>query len=882
MNWRASNILDPIHETLDPRVFDDAGSPEPRLKKQHRTWILALVHKVLDDHGYSHVDDWMHLVLTGSLTTYQYSDESDVDVSVFVDVDKFPEWSRGEMIGVMTGNVDGQILPGTPHPMQCFVVPQGIAPQDLYKPGLRSGYDLREQRWIVPPEKDRVFDVKAQMHGAYVKAVEAADKMSRLLKYDPPRAVTYWHQIHKRRRDDQLRGLGDFTESNIIYKELANRGLFPEISEASGEYIAKVAAFGDKPEDWEGWSSDEPKGPWNHPPDRWSDEDWLQWNRDQVRPKVTKPDPNCKVCYGQGYLTGTDDKEYPCYRCMRGKTPPVTDLRKVDPRYLARTANWWPGQEAKAIVDTEGNAHLVHGMDTHARAAEKLGIRGRAWYWITRDGGVVWDSNFGTGADDVDKVVALRPEFHVAPDQQALWDRVWKGSKTWDPREWVRQQHDDPNLVTTPARLVGMPWVPGYYGKALQDADGVLHTWNVEERGGIPHHGDVAEGLPRGEYYNPIRIMPDGSLDPQRPINPREFHPTYYPSIFEQEPRLRYAPPNTNDPRAAPDPSFNNWTLGATEEPIEKKLKEYAAGIKHCGDYGYLYWHPEDKKAHWTAGDADGPPEYDDPNDIEAGLRKIDGVADAQIGDEGGPARDPEAEGWVQLWPDRTKTATNWTDYYRQVEEQPEPEIVPWEPGTPGKAFLDPTTGKVHTWKTDAPDDKPSVGIPHHTWVAKKLGMNEMRASAWISPGGSVEFPYLDSEPSSEAEQRAVLDHIARRTSHVKRGLGDPRLTIVRKWVYNGDTGELAVGEEAPEEGAALSHAQLAEQLGVGPDTPWIGGTISRTGWVSTEVGHDRNKVRVPAHQALREQVPDIEGFVGGEAQPISDPEPVQMLDWSL
>lgn len=820
MNWRASNILDPIHETLDPRVFDDAGSPEPRLKKQHRTWILALVHKVLDDHGYSHVDDWMHLVLTGSLTTYQYSDESDVDVSVFVDVDKFPEWSRGEMIGVMTGNVDGQTLPGTPHPMQCFVVPQGIAPQDLYKPGLRSGYDLREQRWIVPPEKDRVFDVKAQMHGAYVKAVEAADKMSRLLKYDPPRAVTYWHQIHKRRRDDQLRGLGDFTESNIIYKELANRGLFPEISEASGEYIAKVAAFGDKPEDWEGWSSDEPKGPWNHPPDRWSDEDWLQWNRDQVRPKVTKPDPNCKVCYGQGYLTGTDDKEYPCYRCMRGKTPPVTDLRKVDPRYLARTANWWPGQEAKAIVDTEGNAHLVHGMDTHARAAEKLGIRGRAWYWITRDGGVVWDSNFGTGADDVDKVVALRPEFHVAPDQQALWDRVWKGSKTWDPREWVRQQHDDPNLVTTPARLVGMPWVPGYHGKAFQDPEGNLHTWNVEDRGGVPHHQDMAREF-GGQYYNPIRIMPDGSIDPARPITRQEYHPDLYPKIFEDEPRIHYAPPILFGER----PIDGGWVFSATE-PVEERLKEYAAGIKHCGDYGFLYWHPEDKKAHWTAGDADGPPEYDDPADIEAGLRKIDGVADAQIGDEGGPAQDPEAEGWVQLWPDRS------------VGER-----------------------KANHNERDARDHVRGDGRE-----ARSFGRNE--------DGGGESGETKDESEDNEYGSKSVHAH--------RIAFGDPRATIVRKWVYNGDTGELAVGEEAPEEGAALSHAQLAEQLGVGPDTPWIGGTISRTGWVSTEVGHDRNKVRVPAHQALREQVPDIEGFVGGEAQPISDPEPVQMLDWSL
>jgi hypothetical protein len=65
--------------------------------------------------------------------------------------------------------------------------------------------------------------------------------MERLLRYEPDKAVMLWHQIHQRRRRDQMAGKGDYSESNIVYKFLANRGLFPAISEASGEYIAKQA-----------------------------------------------------------------------------------------------------------------------------------------------------------------------------------------------------------------------------------------------------------------------------------------------------------------------------------------------------------------------------------------------------------------------------------------------------------------------------------------------------------------------------------------------------------------------------------------------------------------------------------------------------------------
>lgn len=237
-----SNILDPVHETLDPTVFDDVDSEEPKLKPSHNKWIIHLVKSTLSGHGYTDIDSWLSLVLTGSLTTYQYSEDSDVDVSLFVNTEHFPEWSRAEMIGIMVNDIDGKKLPGTTHPMQCFVVPASIKREDLYKPGLRSGYDLESNRWILPPEKDRVHDVEREQNIDYMYALECADKMERLLRYEPDKAIQYWHQIHERRRKDQLAGKGDFAQSNIVYKFLANRGLFKQISEASGEYIAKVAA----------------------------------------------------------------------------------------------------------------------------------------------------------------------------------------------------------------------------------------------------------------------------------------------------------------------------------------------------------------------------------------------------------------------------------------------------------------------------------------------------------------------------------------------------------------------------------------------------------------------------------------------------------------
>lgn len=238
---RQSNILDAIHHELDRRVWDDAEGPAPKLMRHHSMWLQRIIKETLEEGGYQGTEKWLSLVFTGSLTTYQYSDESDVDISLFVDHHKFPDWSRAEMIGLMVDKIDGTTMPGTPHPVQCFVVPPEVSRKELYQPGLRSGYELSTDEWIVPPERDRVHDVKVEEYGAYVHALQCADKMERLLKYEPDKAIMYWHQIHDRRRRDQKAGKGDYAHSNIVYKMLSNQGLFPAIAEISGEYIAKTA-----------------------------------------------------------------------------------------------------------------------------------------------------------------------------------------------------------------------------------------------------------------------------------------------------------------------------------------------------------------------------------------------------------------------------------------------------------------------------------------------------------------------------------------------------------------------------------------------------------------------------------------------------------------
>lgn len=228
---RQSNILDPISDKLDQRVFDYKTPKGSVVQFIKRVYYRALHQKF--DIPIEQCPDYVHLILTGSLTTYQYNDTSDTDISVFANWKKFqadfgldPQEARRELIQMHVQHVDGTHIPGSPHPLQCFAVQVGVTPKDRFKPGLRSGYDLDTGHWVVPPEQSRDKDVQKDFPDIFEKASEVAEQMKTLLDAgDSKTAIELWKQVHEKRQLDQQAGLGDYSESNIIYKWLVHEGI---------------------------------------------------------------------------------------------------------------------------------------------------------------------------------------------------------------------------------------------------------------------------------------------------------------------------------------------------------------------------------------------------------------------------------------------------------------------------------------------------------------------------------------------------------------------------------------------------------------------------------------------------------------------------------
>lgn len=223
---RTSSILDPIRDSLDEAVFEHADADMPRLKPKIRHWIKRTIYKVLRDNNYPDPEEWTHLVLTGSLTTYQWSPASDLDVALFL-THPIPDWRRAELISLLLKHIEDVPVPGTTHRLGIYIEPVERKPSDIFRPGLRSAFDIDNDRWIVLPERERVIDLQKEMGNLLTYAKTVAAKMKTLILYDPPGARTYWQQIAERWRRDQTAGKGDYHESNIVYKYLMKHHLSP-------------------------------------------------------------------------------------------------------------------------------------------------------------------------------------------------------------------------------------------------------------------------------------------------------------------------------------------------------------------------------------------------------------------------------------------------------------------------------------------------------------------------------------------------------------------------------------------------------------------------------------------------------------------------------
>lgn len=397
---KTANVFDPIEDTLDQRVFK-GDQPRPSVV----SFIERKIWSTLEDTWLDNPRRYFKLFLTGSLTTFQYSDLSDCDISLFPDYDSLmelfgeidPVQIRKDLITIVTSELDGSPIPGSSHPLQDFVVNPGINPTDLYKHGERSAWSFQTGDWVIPPEKERTHNVDQEMPKAFQRAQDMADKLTVLLDAGETEAAhDFYAQVHKKRSEDEAAGLGDFSEGNIVYKWLLHQGLFDRLNNEAGMHIAKA-------EKWDGKAD--------------GTQICYDYEKDEILIGISAKDHRGSVIMGE----------------YNGKDVKLFDIAKefVNPNYFKRL--WMHSYPTKPIHNVYyGNRKM------NTRPADKMTFteivpsivrnsasdwkKGKEWKTWIKNEGIIVDFQFGTTGDDpvegkVKEIDRNKIKIEVAPGE---------------------------------------------------------------------------------------------------------------------------------------------------------------------------------------------------------------------------------------------------------------------------------------------------------------------------------------------------------------------------------------------------------------------------------------------------------------------------------
>ena len=160
-----SSIIDFIYPGLDSSVWSEDG----KLLPEHKDLILSTLQEALQAEGLTDSDKWIKsVVILGSLTTYRFTFDSDIDVHIKVNLPVFIQTNKPEMSEQEAHNYlddlrkrinEAQIpLTNTKHPIEYYFETPFVNPEGSPGSGL---YDVVNETWEIEPISiDKDFDIE--------------------------------------------------------------------------------------------------------------------------------------------------------------------------------------------------------------------------------------------------------------------------------------------------------------------------------------------------------------------------------------------------------------------------------------------------------------------------------------------------------------------------------------------------------------------------------------------------------------------------------------------------------------------------------------------------------------------------------------------------
>ncbi len=218
------------HDELNQKIWDG-----DTLRPDVKTAVLRIVNKYIEDSEVLSPNDVIDIEILGSSANYNYTEHSDLDVHIIVNMESI---STDPAIVQIACNAEKSLFNNGYN-----ITIKGIA-VELYVEDVRSCamsngvYSVLYDRWIKVPEKSYVPDVSQDATFTELLNEWKHRSLQALESTSPLDIQSFVNELYNLRRTS-LMSDGEFSYGNLVFKELRNDGSLSELKERIKELQSK-------------------------------------------------------------------------------------------------------------------------------------------------------------------------------------------------------------------------------------------------------------------------------------------------------------------------------------------------------------------------------------------------------------------------------------------------------------------------------------------------------------------------------------------------------------------------------------------------------------------------------------------------------------------
>lgn len=221
-----------VQKTLNPKVWENPSEPEnSKMKLKVRDALIKIAEKFIDDLvDEVFVDD---VVLTGSLSNYNWSEFSDFDLHIIID---FTQYGKDSELYKENFNLKKQIF-NEKHNITIFGYDVELYAQDSEESHFSTGvYSVLHNEWVSTPKKLKVELDKNSLEKKINNWVEKID--SAIEKSDNEKL----NSVREKLKDYRKSGLekeGELSYENLVFKFLRRSGHIEKLFDTMNQTVDK-------------------------------------------------------------------------------------------------------------------------------------------------------------------------------------------------------------------------------------------------------------------------------------------------------------------------------------------------------------------------------------------------------------------------------------------------------------------------------------------------------------------------------------------------------------------------------------------------------------------------------------------------------------------